>query len=71
MLAAYCTAYARWRTTEELLARMDPNARIAGQAARDMVRFAGHFGMTPSARARIAAWGWREPRSKFGDLPGR
>jgi hypothetical protein len=36
-----------------------------------MLRFAGEFGMTPAARARIAAGVWREPPpSKFGDLLG-
>jgi P27 family predicted phage terminase small subunit len=57
-LAAYCTAYARWRTTEELLAGMDPDPRpkvlirIATQAARDMARCGREFGMSPSDEGR-------------------
>jgi P27 family predicted phage terminase small subunit len=75
ILAAYCSAYARWRTTEELLAGMDANGRpkalirIATQAARDMARCGREFGMSPAMRARVAAYVWREPR-KFGDLLG-
>jgi P27 family predicted phage terminase small subunit len=75
-LAAYCMAYSRWRTAEEILASIgarDPKTRgmlvkgscdqpiqnpmlmIARTAAREMVRYAGEFGLTPAARARIAA----------------
>jgi P27 family predicted phage terminase small subunit len=76
VLSAYCQCYSRWRTTEEFLAAMDADARpkalvrIAAQAARDMVRYAQQFGMTPAARARIAAGVWRAPPSKFGVLLG-
>jgi P27 family predicted phage terminase small subunit len=73
-LAAYCVAYARWRTAEEALAEMakrdpmlngllvktrngapmqNPLVATAAQAARDMIRFAGEFGLTPAARSRI------------------
>jgi P27 family predicted phage terminase small subunit len=39
------------------------------QAANDMVRFAGEFGMTPVARARIAAGVYNKPDGgKFGGL---
>lgn len=76
MLAAYCQAYARWRTAEESIARMarnDPHTQgliiktgngnavqnplvgVANRALQIMMRAAGEFGMTPSARARIAA----------------
>jgi P27 family predicted phage terminase small subunit len=33
----------------------NPLVNIAARAASDMVRYAGEFGLTPSARARIAA----------------
>ena len=73
-LAAYCEAFKRWRTAQELLARMaerdeatagllvegktgnsvpNPLVVIADQAARNMVRYAAEFGLTPSARSRI------------------
>src|SRR5262252_726262 len=75
-LAAYCMAYSRWRSAEEILASIkarDPLTRglltkgtddkpvqnpmlmIARTAAREMVRYASEFGLTPAARARIAA----------------
>jgi P27 family predicted phage terminase small subunit len=74
-LAAYCIAYARWRTAEEMLLEMarrdpilnglllkarnglpvnNPLIKLAAHAANDMVRYATEFGLTPSARARIA-----------------
>jgi P27 family predicted phage terminase small subunit len=88
-LAAYCTAYRRWREAEEVLAEMaksdaltsgllikringdaaqNPLVKIARHAAADMVRYAGEFGMSPAARARISAGVGYEPPSKFGDL---
>jgi P27 family predicted phage terminase small subunit len=36
-------------------AAVNPLVKIADRAAQRMVRFAGEFGMTPSARARVAA----------------
>jgi P27 family predicted phage terminase small subunit len=92
-LAAYCVAYARWRTAEEALAEMakrdattsgllievssgdaaqNPLVGIARRACRDMVRFAGEFGMSPAARARISAGVGYEPPGggKFGGLIG-
>lgn len=83
-LAAYCQSYARWRTAEELLAKMaerdpttrallikdatgnprqNPLVRTAAHAAGDMLRYAGEFGLTPVARARLAA-------GPFGQPPG-
>jgi P27 family predicted phage terminase small subunit len=42
---------------------------IASSAARDMLRFAGEFGMTPAARSRIISGvDPHDPRGKFGDL---
>ena len=51
-------------------AAVDPLIWIANGAARDMVRYAGEFGMTPAARSRISGGIDTSPRppSKFGDL---
>ena len=91
-LAAYCAAYARWRTAAEVLAAMsesdpltsglmiktrggdaaqNPLVSIERKAAAAMMRFAGEFGFTPAARARIAA-GPNPPSggSKFDGLIG-
>ncbi len=74
-LAAYCAAFARWRTAAELLGKMvendpltsglmiktrsgdaaqNPLVSIERKAISDMMRYAGEFGFTPAARARIA-----------------
>jgi len=90
-LAAYCAAYARWRTAEEALTEMakrdpvlsglmirtragspiqNPLVATAAKAASDMVRYAAEFGLTPSARARIAAGPFGGPggQDKFSGL---
>ena len=46
----------------------NPICRIAREAARDVVKYAQEFGMTPSARARVAAGMPPGSVSKFGDL---
>jgi phage terminase small subunit len=47
----------------------NPLLGIARRAANDMVRYAGEFGMSPAARARIRAGVWHEPPpSKFDGL---
>ena len=72
-LAAYCMAYARWRTAEEVLARLAQCdgekhvRRISRGAAADMVRFVREFGMTPIERSRLGAIGG-QPKSKFDGL---
>jgi P27 family predicted phage terminase small subunit len=50
----------------------NPLVLTARQAANDMVTYAGHFGMTPAARARIAAAGFDRPNGsgKFDGLLG-
>jgi P27 family predicted phage terminase small subunit len=87
-LAAYCNAYAQWRTAVELLQRMaatdpargllvktavgerrNPLVKIAVDAATGMLRFAGEFGLTPVARARLGAAGW-EPTGGRGKFDG-
>jgi len=51
--------------------RANPLIRIADNAAADMIRCAGEFGMTPSARARVRAGiAWREGGGKFDGLIG-
>jgi P27 family predicted phage terminase small subunit len=52
-------------------AAQNPLVRVAANAAQAMVDFAGHFGMSPAARARISAGVWHEPPSgKFDGLLG-
>jgi P27 family predicted phage terminase small subunit len=51
-------------------ARRNPLLKIASDAAEDMMRFAGEFGLTPIARARLGAAGYvpsAQP-SKFDGL---
>jgi phage terminase small subunit len=88
--AAYCVAYARWRTAEEILGKMaekdpatsallirgadgaprvNPLTKIAAHAASDMIAYAGLFGMSAAARARISAGVSHEPGGgKFDGL---
>lgn len=47
---------------------LNPLLKAATQAARDMVKYAGEFGLTPSARARIAAGEYQEQQHKFSGL---
>jgi P27 family predicted phage terminase small subunit len=49
--------------------RRNPVIKVARDAAMDMLRFAGEFGLTPVARARLGAAGW-EPTGpgKFDGL---
>jgi P27 family predicted phage terminase small subunit len=79
--ACYCQSYGLWRMAEERLSQEDfvvpgerhkvanPLLKIACQSTRDLIRFGSEFGLTPSARARVAA-GMAPPSSssKFGDL---
>jgi P27 family predicted phage terminase small subunit len=82
-LAAYCQAFKRWRTAEELLASTgalmvrakkngeavpNPLISMADKAAAAMVRYASEFGLTPAARSRITA-GIAEGR-KVGKFDG-
>jgi P27 family predicted phage terminase small subunit len=87
VLAAYCIAYGRWREAEEALAkfraedpvthgllvegRINPLVRISRNAARDCLRYAGEFGLTPAARSRISVGiGPPGPRKFDGLLDG-
>jgi P27 family predicted phage terminase small subunit len=80
-LAAYCWSYSVWRTASEQLAaegltdvtqdgRQCRHAltKTAREAAADMIRYAGEFGLTPVARTRIAAGVRAEPPSRFDGL---
>jgi phage terminase small subunit len=50
-------------------ARRNPLVKIAADAANDMVRFAGEFGLTAVARSRLAAGVYGQPKpSKFAGL---
>jgi P27 family predicted phage terminase small subunit len=85
-LAAYCTAYARWRTAVQALAKLEalnpvagglmikraqnPLVRIAGRAETDMLRYASQFGFTPVARSRLAAGPFSQPPGKHADVLG-
>jgi phage terminase small subunit len=51
--------------------RLNPMVSIARKAAADMVRYAGEFGLSPAARARISAGvGHEPPPGKFNGLLG-
>jgi P27 family predicted phage terminase small subunit len=50
-------------------ARRNPLIKIASDAAEDMLRFAGEFGLTPVARTRLGAAGYAPSTpSKFAGL---
>ena len=81
VFAAYCVSYSRWRraqeqlNTEELVIKtisgnyiQNPVVGIANKAAQDMVKFALEFGLSPSARARLAIDPGRNKKSKFDGL---
>ena len=52
-------------------ARRNPLVKIAADAAEDMLRFAGEFGLTPIARQRLGAAGYAPSApSKFDGLIG-
>jgi P27 family predicted phage terminase small subunit len=48
----------------------NPLVKIVARAADDMVSFAGHFGMSPAARARISAGIGYEPPGGPGKFDG-
>jgi P27 family predicted phage terminase small subunit len=78
-LAAYCASYAMWRRASEELEsltvetqagdlRRHPLIKVVADAASDMVRYAGEFGLTPVARTRLAQGIHQQPPSKFNGL---
>jgi P27 family predicted phage terminase small subunit len=50
--------------------RRNPMVKIAADAAADMVRYAGEFGLTPVARSRLAASVGGQPGGRFDGLLG-
>jgi P27 family predicted phage terminase small subunit len=79
-LSAYCSSYAMWRQASEELdqlivttsagdLRRHPLIKVVADAASNMVRFSGEFGLTPVARTRLANGIHRQaPPSKFAGL---
>ena len=80
-LGAYCSSFAMWRDASEQLRAEGLTAETADgrqcrnvltktvrEAAADMVRNAGEFGLTPVARTRIAQGIHPQPSSKFDGL---
>ena len=66
--AGYCQAYARWKEAEEFITQHGtmirtpngylqqvPQVSIAQTNLKIMLKFCEQFGLTPSARSRIAA----------------
>ena len=73
--AAYCESFATWRIATEaaadVMAPVDEARvllRIAREAAKDMLRIAKAFGLTPNARASVA--GASAQGGKFDGLLG-
>jgi P27 family predicted phage terminase small subunit len=52
-------------------AGQNPLVKISRDSAEAMVQYAGHFGMSAVARARISAGVGHEPPSRFDGLLGR
>jgi P27 family predicted phage terminase small subunit len=70
--AAYCQSFATWCDATEVADGRTPDERrvlagIARDAARDMVRYARAFGMTPSSRSAVSATD-QQQGSKFDGL---
>jgi len=58
--AVYCDAAAQWRRATESLAAGDsdpssPLMKVAQEAGRYLIKVAGEFGLSPSARSRVRA----------------
>lgn len=80
-LAAYCVSFSRWKyaeerlLTEEILVKsstgatyQNPLIGISNRAAKDMVKFASEFGMTPASRAKLGVKPQKGEKSKFHGL---
>lgn len=76
--AAYCQAYSRWRQAEEAIRREGmvvttesgypmphPAVKIAEKAMQLIRAFCTEFGLTPSARARMALPGRKDEEDPF------
>lgn len=63
--ASYCRAFSMW-----VGALLEHDHAKATEAEKQMLKFAVEFGMTPSARARLAIDPGRGKKSKFEGLIG-
>jgi len=55
MLARYCTLYARWQAAEEAVSAGDIEQEVRAERLADrLLRIEREFGLSPSARARLA-----------------
>jgi P27 family predicted phage terminase small subunit len=84
-LATYCLAWARWREAETHIKRygmvikgkggfpiISPFVAVANRSMAQMKGFLVEFGMTPSARSRVAASGDADkPVDPFAEFDGR
>lgn len=74
VLAAYCNTYSLWRTAcEELkgltdFSERDKQKKFILKVQSEMKLLAVEFGLTPSARARLAIDPGRKTKSKFDGL---
>ncbi len=82
--AGYCQAYARWKEAEEFITQHGtmirtpngylqqvPQVSIAQTNLKIMLKFCEQFGLTPSARSRIAAGeGSADPADEMEQLLG-
>jgi P27 family predicted phage terminase small subunit len=81
--ASYCVSYSVWRTAiEDLSAQggglvvvtksgnyiQNPLLGIINVAARDMLKYASEFGLTPAARAKISLGIQQKKENKFDGL---
>lgn len=80
-LAAYCEAYAEWRTMEESIDEhgrtqtsdkgfvcLRPEVTIRNAALKRMREFLKEFGMTPSSRTRVSAPDEAPPANPFSNF---
>jgi len=80
----YCQAVGRWRIAERQLAQVgafvvdgstknqvvSAHFKAAVEAARDVVRFGSEFGLSPAARVRLTASGYKEPEPRDNKFSG-
>lgn len=78
-LAAYCTAWSRWRNAEALVKKHGPIVKspdkgfpmkspyltIADQAVETMRKFLIEFGLTPSSRSRVRLPAYDDAEDEF------
>jgi P27 family predicted phage terminase small subunit len=72
MFEVYCESYSQWRVDGSVADKVqNPMLIVARKAAEAMINLAGEFGLSPRARARLAAAGFPPSgggSSKFGGL---